>query len=126
MIENLSAPEVTDALPQRLRLAFAPVHKRAFGVAVGTAAGLGIFAITVLQLILPGESGLNLWLLGEYFFGYSPTPWGALVGLSWGFVVGFVAGWFVAFCRNFVIAVLVFLSRTRHELAATRDFLDHV
>ncbi|MBA2243901.1 MAG: hypothetical protein H0W11_03025, partial [Gemmatimonadetes bacterium] len=64
--------------------------------------------------------------LAEYFYGYTVSWPGALVGGFWGFVVGFVAGWFVAFCRNLVIAATLFITRTRAELAATRDFLDHI
>ena len=51
---------------------------------------------------------------------------GALVGAVWGGFAGFVFGWFTAFCRNFILAVSLFVIRTRAELARTRDFLDHV
>jgi hypothetical protein len=40
--------------------------------------------------------------------------------------VGFTGGWFVAFCRNLAIAISVFVTRTRAELAETREFLDHI
>jgi hypothetical protein len=68
----------------------------------------------------------NLELLANYFYGYSVSWKGLAIGTGWGFVVGFVGGWFVAFCRNMVIAVSVFVTRTRAELAQTRDFLDHI
>ena len=59
--------------------------------------------------------------------GLQAATWqGAFVALAWGFVAGFVAGWFTAFCRNFVIAASLWLGRTRSELDATRDFLDHI
>jgi hypothetical protein len=48
------------------------------------------------------------------------------VGLGWGWFVGFVAGWFAAFCRNFFVALELWLGKTKEELAATRDFLDHI
>ena len=51
---------------------------------------------------------------------------GAFIGMVWGFGVGFVMGWFVAFVRNLFIATSVFITRTREELRATRDFLDHI
>ena len=113
-------------LPDAITLAFAPMHKRAFGIAVGTAAGLLVFMITVFDLFVEPAPGLNLWLLRQYFYGYQVTWTGAFIGAFWGFFSGFVAGWFVAFCRNLVIAVSMFLSRTRAELRATRDFLDHI
>jgi hypothetical protein len=35
-------------------------------------------------------------------------------------------GWFLAFCRNLLLAVKLFVVRTRAELSQTRDFLDHI
>jgi hypothetical protein len=119
-----SKPEV---LPAAVALAFAPLHKRAFGTAVGLATGLFIFLMTAIYLLRGEErSVINLWPLEHYFAGYSPSWGGALIGFAWGSVVGFVAGWFVAFFRNFVIAVSLFWIRTRSELNETRDFLDHI
>jgi hypothetical protein len=116
-----------DALPPAVVRAFAPLHKTALGVAVGTAAALAVLALTVSSLLRGmGEHSSHLGLLSEYFYGYSVTWLGAPVGAFWAFVVGFVAGWFTAFCRNLVIAAALVLTRTRAELAANRDFLDHI
>jgi hypothetical protein len=106
-------------------LAFAPLDKRAFGVAIGLAAGLSVAAATVVVL-LRGENGFNLGLLRAYFFGYAVSWPGVSVGFLWAFVAGFTAGWFVAFVRNFAMAVSLFLVRTRAELNETSDFLDHI
>ena len=65
-------------------------------------------------------------LLSEYYAGYTVSLEGAFIGLLWGFATGFVMGWFVAFCRNLVLAASVFWIRTRAELSANRDFLDHI
>jgi len=111
---------------EALRLAFAPLHKRAFGVAVGTAAGLLIAAVTAYSLLFLSPDTIRLELLHAYFFGYRVSWAGILIGGAWGFGVGFVLGWFVAFCRNLVVAVSVFVTRTRAELGQTRDFLDHI
>jgi hypothetical protein len=67
-----------------------------------------------------------LGLLSQYFYGYSVTWPGALVGCFWGFITGFVAGWFLAFVRNLALTVAVFTLRTKAELAQTSDFLDHI
>lgn len=110
-----------------VRLAFAPLHKRAFGTAVGVALALVVGGVTLFHLLLdptPGQP--NLWLLAQYFYGYSVSWTGLLVGMGWGFVVGFVGGWFFAFCRNLALAISIFITRTRAELAVTRDFLDHI
>lgn len=118
--------QTKEILPRELVLAFAPLHKRALGVAVGVATGLLIALLTLITLLYPPEYHRYLGLLSEYFYGYSISWQGALVGAFWGFVVGFVSGWFAAFCRNLAIATLLFITRTRSELAATRDFLDHI
>jgi hypothetical protein len=115
-----------DELPSALLLAFAPMHKRAFGTATGVAAALLIALLTVGVLVLPGARDFPLGLLSEYFAGYSVSWSGVLAGAAWGFVVGFVAGWFAAFCRNLALAISTFLIRARAELSQTRDFLDHI
>ena len=113
-------------LPTEVALAFAPLHKRALGVACGVVGALVIAATTAFQVVaLEGDESL-LHLLGQYFAGYDVTWTGVLVGAFWGFVTCFVFGWFAAFVRNLVMATLVFVARTRDELAKTRDFLDHI
>jgi hypothetical protein len=114
-----------ETLPPSATLLFAPVDKRAFGVAIGTVTGLGVFAVTVCDL-LRGTPWRGLRLLSQYFVGYELTWRGALIGLLWGFGVGFCAGWFVAFTRNLALAISLFIIRTRAELDTTRDFLDHI
>lgn len=124
----MSAPRAApaDVLPRELALAFAPVHKRAFGVAIGTITGLGFFLLTAVYLLRRPDPGFSLWLLREYFYGYTVSWTGALLVLGWGFATGFIAGWFIAWFRNLVLAASLFVTRTRAELAATRDFLDHI
>lgn len=120
----IEAPQ-EETLPPSATLLFAPLDKRAFGVAIGTVTGLGIFAVTAIDL-LRGKPWWALWLLAQYFVGYSLTWKGALIGLLWGFAVGFCAGWFVAFTRNLALAISLFIIRTRAELDTSRDFLDHI
>ena len=117
-----------EPLPAAVALAFAPLHKRAFGVALGTAAAVLIFGITAIHLLRePTQAdGMSIQLLANFFYGYSMTWQGAFIGAFWAFVMGFTAGWFVAFCRNLVIAISIFITRTRVELQETRDFLDHI
>jgi hypothetical protein len=112
--------------PDRLPHAFAPVHKRALGVAVGFMAGLAFFFVTAFHLLIQPSGAPPIALLSQYFYGYEVSWWGALVGLFWGGVTGFVAGWFVAFVRNLVTAIRIFIFRTKGELAQTKDFLDHI
>lgn len=127
-------------LPAELRLAFEPLDKRAFGLAVGVWAGLGVFGATAYHLVLDRwllehvrilseskYSGDSLWLLAQYFRGYDPTTYGgAAIGALWGLWTGFVMGWFLAFARNLFVAAWLFAIRTREQLAANREFLDHI
>lgn len=107
-----------------LILAFAPLHKRAFGVALGLASGATLAVMTIVAVLRGGPDQLGL--LSNYFYGYTVTWTGAAVGFAWMSFVGFCAGWFTAFSRNFIIAASLWLGRTRAELEATRDFLDHI
>ena len=117
---------IQEDLPRSAVLAFAPLHKRAFGVAVGLATGLLIFLTTVIYLVRSPKPGFSLGLLHYYFAGYSVTWPGAFVGFAWGFGVGFIAAWVLAFCRNLILAISIFVLRARSELSASRDFLDHI
>jgi hypothetical protein len=106
--------------------AFAPLHKRAFGVATGVAGAIFMVLLTLAGMFLPGAREFPLGLLGQYFQGYSVSWPGVLVGAAWGFAVAFVAGWFAAFCRNLALAISAFVIRTRAEIDSTREFLDHI
>ena len=116
----------TGDLASDVALAFAPLHKKAFGIAVGVAGALLMFLLTAVYLLREPPRPIGIALLSQFFAGYSVTWTGALVGTLWGFAVGFVIGWFVAFCRNLVLAISIFAIRTRAQLQATRDFLDHI
>jgi hypothetical protein len=119
-----SSPQ--ESLPRSVLLAFAPMHKRAFGLALGLASGLSIFLATLVYLARNPGHGANLWLLAQYFRGYRVSVGGAVIGFGWGMFVGFIAGWFLAFVRNLSLAVSVFLIRTKAEMRQTSDFLDHI
>jgi hypothetical protein len=106
--------------------AFRPLHKRAFGTAIGAAGAVIVLAVTIVDVVRGPGTGLQLELLAEFFPGYTVTWSGALIGAAWASFVGFCFGWFFAFGRNVVIAVQLVLLRTRAEIAQTRDFLDHI
>jgi hypothetical protein len=126
MRKTLDSPETIEDLSPSVALAFAPFHKRGFGIAVGVTVALVVALVTGVTIYFPEEQQFYLSLLSQYFYGYTVSWTGVVVGAFWGFVAGFVAGWFFAFCRNLVIATIVFVTRTRAELAATKDFLDHI
>lgn len=115
-----------DPLERAARRLFAPMDKLAFGVAVGTAAGLLLFALTAADLLRDDGDRVPLVLLAQYFAGYRESWAGAAIALAWGLAVGFVVGWFTAFLRNLVLALWLVALRARADLAASRDFLDHI
>ena len=111
---------------RQVMLAFAPVHKRAMGVATGVATALFVAVATLITVIDDPAQRFPLQLRGAYFYGFDLSWRGLFVGTGWGFTVGFVAGWFIAFCRNLAVAISIFAIRTRAEISQTRDFLDHI
>ncbi len=111
--------------PQNLTLAVTPVHKRAFGTAVGLTLGGLVFLATGYATLL-GDPPDELSLLSSYFPGYTVSWSGAVIGYAWGVFAFFVAGWCCAFVRNFTIVASVWIVRTRAKLEASRDFLDHI
>jgi hypothetical protein len=107
-------------------LLFAPLHKRALGIACGTAAAAVTFLVTAVYLLRDPQPGFDLGLLAQVFAGYTVSWPGAFIGAGWAWVAGFVLGWFLAFSRNLIVAFLLFAARSRAELEQTRDFLDHI
>lgn len=111
-------------LVQTMQMAISPVHKAALGAATGLVAGLIVAAATAFIVLLRPQPEPRLDLLSHYFYGYTVSWGGAVIGFFWAFAVGFVGGWFVAFVRNFVTAVWLFFVRTRAQFSG--DFLDHI
>jgi hypothetical protein len=111
---------------EALTAAFLPLHKRAFGIATGSAAASIVFLVTSVYILRDPHPGFDLSLLAQYFAGYSVTWQGAVIGAAWAGFTGFVMGWFLAFGRNLLLATLLVVVRTRAELSQTRDFLDHI
>jgi len=122
----MTSPEAGDVRPGSLALAFAPIHKLALGAAFGTVFGVLLFVVTIVTVALAPEGAGFMALLGQYFYGYTPSLAGAVVGFFWGVIVGSVAGWFLAFVHNLAITATIFAFRTKAELSQTTDFLDHI
>ena len=117
--------EPLEEIPASAALLFAPVDKRAFGAAIGTAAAILIAAVTIAT-VLTSKKFDGLALLSVYFAGYSVSWPGALIGAAWAFGVGFVTGWLLAFIRNLSLAISLFLIGSKADFNETSDFLDHI
>ena len=118
--------EIQRELPRSAMLLFAPIDKRAFGAAIGVVAALAVGGLTAVQLLLSPRPAVDLWLLSQYFAGYAVSWAGVFIGAAWAFATGFCAGWFTAFVRNLVLALSLFMIRSKAELADSRNFLDHI
>ncbi|MCC7161871.1 MAG: hypothetical protein IT331_05235 [Anaerolineae bacterium] len=89
------------------------------GIVAGLLIGV-IFLIATLWLVIKGGEvvGPHLGLLDQYFWGYSVTYFGSLVGFFYGFVVGFAIGYFVSWTYNLLADLR---ARLRDRLARRRQ-----
>ena len=68
--------------------------------------GVGLFLMTAWLLVKGGATmGAHLQLLGQYFYGYSVTWTGCIVGLLYGALVGAVVGWCIGTVYNLVVGL---------------------
>lgn len=111
---------------RRLLLAFAPLHRSALGLAWGVVLGGLVFVATVVEVMKGGYPEPNLGLLAQFFWGFTVSWRGALIGLLWGLGVGFVLGWGFALFRNLAVWVWLTVIRSRAEMEQYSDFLDHL
>jgi protoporphyrinogen oxidase len=111
-------------LEELVRWAFAQYDAVALGVALGTVAGLGLFAATVMALLGPEPRGPILHLLGHYFLGYQVTWPGAFLMLAEAWLGGFVGGWLIAKAVNLLVASYENSIRRRLQFARTLDPLE--
>jgi len=116
----------TPDIEQELALVFLPLDKRAMGFGFAAAFSVLLIAATVMSMIFDPTQRLPLGLLEAYFFGYSVSMPGLVVGTAWAAATGFFWGWFAAFSRNFVYAVWLITLRIRTDFTTSRDFLDHI
>jgi protoporphyrinogen oxidase len=108
-----------------LERVFARMDKLAMAVASGTLAGLAVFLATMALVIKGGPVvGPNLQLLGQYFYGYTVSPKGALIGLAYGLFWGSIFGWLFAYFRNFLIAFFIYRVKRKAEVLRFKHFLD--
>jgi hypothetical protein len=112
-------------LDKILPAVFSRVDPLGLATAVGSVLGLLIFFATLWLAIKGGPASVYLKLLNQFFFGYTVTVKGALIGLAYGFSWGFLLGWLIAYLRNFMIAFYIYRIRRKVELLTFRDFLDH-
>ena len=123
---ELLSPDVVESLEGALASVFLKLDRVAFGLSLGTLAGLGLFLATVILLFKGGDVvGPNLALLSHYFPGYTVSSVGSLIGLLYGFVAGFGIGWGFAFVRNAAVFIYAAAVHRRAELYVLRKLLEY-
>jgi len=107
--------------------AFARMDKFAFALAMGLTCALAIFLSTI-WLIIRGISPTdpNFYLLSQYFFGYSVTFEGAVIGMGYSFLWGFIFGWLFAYLRNLCLGLYVHWIKRKAESLKFKNFLDYI
>jgi riboflavin transporter FmnP len=87
-------PRTTQALETAgVTRSFARLHGRAWGIAMGLLAGLGLLVATWTLVFIGGQNvGSHLGLLSNFFPGYSVTIHGGLIGFVYAFVTGYAFG----------------------------------
>jgi len=123
--EELRSADVR-AVEAALAHVFAKLDRRAFGVALGTLGGLGLFLATIALVLKGGPVvGPHLQLLAQYFPGYRVSLVGSIVGLVYGFATGFAVGWGFALIRNATVFLYEAMIRRRIDGIFGR-FLDSI
>lgn len=126
----LTQPQVPASVPltahSGLVTAFARMDKLAFAVALGLVAGLVTFTATLFLVIKGGETvGRNMYLLSEFFFGYTVSVTGAMIGFAYSFLWAFLWGWTFAYLRNFILGLMIYRAKRKVELLSFREFVDN-
>lgn len=82
------------------------LEARVLAVVGAVLGGGGLFVMTAWLLLKGGPAiGPHLQLLGQYFYGYSVTWLGSLVGLLYGALVGGAIGWMIGTIYNYAVWV---------------------
>jgi hypothetical protein len=124
-MRKLEPADTLSPSDQLLVQAFAQLDRMALGVALGATCGLANFFATNFLILKGGENvGQNLQLLSQYFFGYSVTLTGSIIGFAYGLVVGFVLGWSIAFTRNVVLSTYLHIIKLRTSMSSVHESID--
>lgn len=124
-VKDTQIRQVQEAVEATFIRAFVKLDAGAFGISTGLATGLTLFFMTLI-VAFSGRVDVadRLWLLSQYFPGYSVNVSGSVLGLIYGFLLGFLLGWWFAFLRNTVVLLQMSLIHRRAELQLMRKILD--
>ncbi len=91
-----------DVAPELMRKVLR-LHAGVLALVCGFLGGAGLSLMTAWLLVKGGPHvGDHLRLLGQYFYGYTVTWTGAVVGFFYGALVGAIVGWAIGVVYNAV------------------------
>ncbi len=91
---------------RRLTRAVVRIHAGVLALVGAVLGGSAIFLMTIWLLVKGGPKiGLHLRLLNQFFYGYSVTWSGSLIGLVYGAIVGAILGWLIGTIYNAVVGL---------------------
>ncbi len=104
--------ETEEVFEEKLQKAVIRLNGNVLGIVLGLVAGLVIFAATNFLVIKGGENvGQHLGLLGNFFYGYSVTFVGSLVGFFYGLLTGYIVGFLIGWIYNSIVNLRTHFSR---------------
>ena len=113
---NLYDPAVTRTAgawreEELIRRAVVRLNGNVLGFVMGTVLALAVFVATNWLVLKGGEVvGPHMQLLDQFYWGYSVTFVGSIIGAAYSFVSGYVAGLLIGWIYN---AVVFLRSRSR-------------
>lgn len=75
------------------------INIKALALSMGITWGLVVFLLTVWFLVM-GYNGTFLAKLGSFYFGYSVSWFGSVIGFAYGFVDGILGGMLIGYLYN--------------------------
>ena len=93
-----------DPEEEALSRAVVRMHAGVLAMVCAILGGAGLFTMTLWLVIKGGPRvGQHLGLLSHYFYGYTVTWQGSMVGLVYGAVTGGIVGWLIGSVYNGVV-----------------------
>lgn len=126
-------PRVPDTLTDTsfadeiLTKSLARIDKVALAAAMGIVAAALLMVMTIWSVMADEGAGKQmLEPLAQYFYGFSVSYLGAVLGSLHAFVWAFVFGWLLAYCRNLLVGVYVSIVARRANSETMKRVLDYI
>jgi protoporphyrinogen oxidase len=118
-------PERLAPVDRAVLRTLARMDKLAFATAIGTVCGTSVLLATLWLLLRDPVPGFHLWLLANYFLGYTLSLQGAFIGFAYSFFWGFFFGWLCAYLRNLVIGIFLYYVKKEAEASSFKNLMDY-